>query len=267
MEKKCKTQREGDSTMAIQQPTREHGQTQTERKHGEGGVRVRGRGPLLLGGAATIGGILLGGPVGALVALVGGNLIYKNATGKSLLPTPSLPGVGGKDERSGKGVSVPHEQGIRAERVITIMRSPEELYTFWRNFENLPRFMHHLESVTVQDNTHSHWVAKAPAGMTVEWDAEIINEVQNEVIGWRSLEGAQVANAGAVRFSPAPGGRGTEVSVKMEYTPPGGAIGAAFAKLFGEEPNQQLADDLRRFKQMMEVGEVVTTEGQPSGRK
>ena len=143
---------------------------------------------------------------------------------------------------------------------MTINRSPEEIYHFWRDFQNLPRFMDHLESVDVLDERRSHWRAKAPAGKTVEWDAEIIEDRPNELIAWRSLENADVPNTGSVRFVPAPGGRGTEVHVELKYDPPGGAVGVAIAKLFGEEPNQQVATDLRRFKQVMETGEVVQSD-------
>jgi uncharacterized membrane protein len=147
-----------------------------------------------------------------------------------------------------------------------VNRPAAELYRYWRNFENLPKFMDHLESVRTTGEKRSHWVAKAPAGTTVEWDAEIINEKENELIAWRSLENADVDNAGSVRFQEAPAGRGTEVRVSLEYDPPGGMVGAAIAKLFGEAPDQQIQEDLRRFKQVMEAGERATTEGQASGR-
>jgi uncharacterized membrane protein len=163
--------------------------------------------------------------------------------------------------------SVPHEQGIHVEKSITINRSPAEIYQFWRNFENLPRFMSHLKSVQVIDERRSHWVAKAPAGMSVEWDAEIIDDTPNERISWRSLEGADVPNAGSVRFKPTPGDRGTVVIVEIQYKPPGGALGAAIAKLFGEEPEQQVADDLRAFKQVMDVVEVVRSEATLAGTR
>ncbi|HVF86762.1 MAG TPA: SRPBCC family protein, partial [Pyrinomonadaceae bacterium] len=122
------------------------------------------------------------------------------------------------------------------------------------------------ESVRVTDDKRSHWVAKAPAGTTVEWDAEVYNEKQNEMIAWRSLEGADVDNAGSVHFERASGGRGTVVKVSLKYDPPGGVIGATIAKLFGEAPDQQIQEDLRRLKQVMEAGEIPTTEGQSSGR-
>ena len=150
--------------------------------------------------------------------------------------------------------------GIHASGTCIVNRAPEEVYQFWRRLENLPRFMRHLESVEDLGGGRSHWVAKGPAGMHVEWDATIVADDPGKVITWRSLEDADVDNAGAVRFEAAPGGRGTIVRVNLEYSPMGGAIGAAVAKLFGEEPGQQIDDDLRRFKQVMEVGEVVVSD-------
>jgi uncharacterized membrane protein len=147
-----------------------------------------------------------------------------------------------------------------------VNRPPEEVYNLWKNYENFPRFMYHLESVKVTGDKRSHWVAKAPAGMTVEWDAETIQDIPNERIAWRSLEGSTVPNSGEVRFERAPGGRGTIVRVAVEYRPPAGPIGAAIAKLFGREPGQQIREDLRRLKQLIEAGEIITTEGQPAGR-
>jgi uncharacterized membrane protein len=142
-------------------------------------------------------------------------------------------------------------------KTITVDRSPEEVYRFWRALENLPRFMAHLESIESRDGRRSHWKARGPAGMTIEWDAEIIDDRPNQLIAWRSLEGADVDSQGIVRFTRAPGGRGTEVHVELRYDPPAGRLGAAVAKLFGREPGQQIAGDLRRFKQVLEVGEVV----------
>lgn len=158
------------------------------------------------------------------------------------------------------------DKGIHAKRAIVINRPAAELYAFWRNFENLPCFMRHLESVSVGDS-RSHWVAKAPLGGTVEWDAEIIEERQNQLIAWRSVEGSDVQIAGSVRFEPAIGGRGTIVRVNMQVKPPGGKIVAKLARFFAETPDKQTGDDLRRFKQLMETGEIPTTEGQPSGRR
>lgn len=140
---------------------------------------------------------------------------------------------------------------------ITVFRSPEEVYGFWHDFENLPRFMSYLESVQVTGAGRSHWKAKTPVGTTVEWDAEIVDDQPNTRIAWRSLEGAELPNTGSVQFKPAPGGRGTEVHVQMRYDPPAGVIGEAIARLFGEVPQEQVKLDLRRFKQVIETGEVV----------
>jgi uncharacterized membrane protein len=147
------------------------------------------------------------------------------------------------------------EHGIHVEVASTIEKPKAELFAYWRDFSNLPRFMRHLNRVDVLDNKRSHWVAKAPAGSEVEWDAEIINEEPNALIAWRSLGGADVDNAGSVRFLDAAGGHGTEVRVVLDYIPPAGAVGKWVAKLFGEAPDQQIKEDLHRFKQLMETGE------------
>jgi uncharacterized membrane protein len=161
-------------------------------------------------------------------------------------------------------------EGIKVEQSMTINRPREEVYRFWRNFENFPRFMKHLELVTATGEVHgveqSHWVAKAPLDRTFEWDAEITEERPNEIIAWHSLPGSQVDNDGIVRFKDAPGGRGTEIIVSLKYQPPGGSATVALARLFREEPGIQIAEDLRRFKQVMETGETATIFGQTSGR-
>jgi uncharacterized membrane protein len=151
--------------------------------------------------------------------------------------------------------------GVRVEEVTTINRPIEEVYGFWRNFENLPRFMRHLESVQKIDERRSRWRAKAPAGMTVEWEAELVQDVRDEWIAWRSIKGSGIRNSGSVRFARAPGARGTEVRVQLEYSPPAGALGRTVAYLFGEEPEQQIHEDLHRFKQLMETGEIPLSEG------
>jgi uncharacterized membrane protein len=148
--------------------------------------------------------------------------------------------------------------GVKIVRSITINRTPEELFSYWRELENLPRIMTHLESVHVLDERNSRWVARAPAGRTVAWQAEIVEERPNELLAWRSSENSEIQNAGSVSFRPAPARRGTEVTVELEYVAPAGILGRAIARLFGEEPSQQLHDDLRRFKWVMESGEVPT---------
>ncbi len=217
------------------------------------------------GGALAIYGLTRGSLSGLVLGLVGGALVYRGVSGHCDVYEAAGISTAREGER-GSRVSVPGNRGIKVEKSVTVNRPAGELYSYWRNFENLPNFMDHLESVTVQDDRRSHWVAKAPAGTTVEWDAEIINEKENELIAWRSLEGADVDNAGSVRFEEATGGRGTVVKVALEYNPPGGGVGSLIAKLFGEEPSGQVQEDLRRFKQVMETGERATTEGQSSAR-
>lgn len=218
------------------------------------------------GGALALYGITRGTKGGIALALLGGSLIYRGTTGHCNVYDAMGVNTSEKSDVQNRNVSVRGGSGIKVEKSMTINRSPEELYRFWRDFQNLPRIMSHLESVRVTSATKSHWVAKGPAGTSVEWDAEIYNEKENELIAWRSLEGADVDNAGSVHFRTAPEGRGTEVKVVVKYDPPAGKLGAAIAKLFGEEPEQQIQEDLRRFKQVMETGEAATTEGQPSGR-
>ena len=155
-------------------------------------------------------------------------------------------------------------RGVHVEESVTINRPIAEVYRFWRNFENLPKFMQHLESVAVREQGITHWVAKGPAGTRVEWDARIINEVDNRVIGWQSLEGSTISTAGSVHFDETE--HGTVVRIRLQYSPPGGKLGSAIAWLFGEEPSLQVRDDLRRFKALLETGEIPTTKGQPSGR-
>lgn len=150
---------------------------------------------------------------------------------------------------------------------LAINSTPQALYTFWRTVENLPRFMGHLESVTATGERTSHWIAKAPAGMTVEWDAEIVRDDPDEGLSWQTVPGSEVTHEGTVRFEPARSGRGTIVRVEMLYRPPAGKVGVQIAKLFGEEPRLQIKDDLRRLKQLIETGELATTFGQPSGRR
>jgi uncharacterized membrane protein len=162
----------------------------------------------------------------------------------------------GQDTRRALGGSA----GVIVEESVTINRSASELYRFWRNLENLPRFMTHLESVERITDTLSRWRAKGPAGADVEWNAEIINEVPDQVIGWRSIDGSDVVSAGSVNFEEAGPGRGTRVRVRLQYSPPGGKVGAAVAKLMGRDPATEIREDLRRFKQIVETGEVATNE-------
>lgn len=203
------------------------------------------------GGAMVLTGLQQRSLRGILTALAGGGLMYQGSQGKSTI----------KQVEDAVGL----DHAIRVEKTVTINRPAPELYSFWRNLENLPQFMRHLKSVQVRDDRHSHWVANAPLNQEVEWDAVIVNDEPNHLIAWASTGETLVENSGFVRFQPATGDRGTEVKVVMEYQPPGGALTTALAKLLGEEPELQIGDELNRFKQLMEAGEIATIEGQPQG--
>lgn len=154
---------------------------------------------------------------------------------------------------------------VHTRTVTTVNRPVDEVYDFWANLENLPRFMSHLRAVERHGGNRSHWVATGPGRSTIEWDAELVEQVPHQRLVWRSLPGADVDNHGSVQFAPAPGDRGTEVTVDLHHVVPGGRLGRAVARLFGEHPEQQASDDLRRFKQVMEAGEVVRSSGTPEG--
>ena len=143
-------------------------------------------------------------------------------------------------------------RGVRVEESIVVRRTAPELYRLWRDLETMGRVFRHVERVECGARSRSHWVVKGPVGTTLEWDAEIINEVENELIGWQSLPGSDVACAGSVAFQPAGDSQGTRVTVTLQYDPPAGPIGAAIAGLFGQDPRQKIAEDLQRFKQTME---------------
>lgn len=215
----------------------------------------------IVGGAAlALFGLGRGSLGGLAIAGLGGMLAYRGVKGQCGL----YKSLGINTAKPAKSEAY-FNHGIHVEVSITIDRDPSELYDFWRNFENLPQFMDHLQSVSVIDEKRSHWVAKGPAGTSVQWDAEIINDVPGKTIAWRSLGGAQVDNAGSVRFIEAPAGRGTELHVVLDYIPPGRTLGKLFAQLFGEDPQTQIESDLRKFKMLMETGEVSKTDGQSRG--
>lgn len=218
----------------------------------------------IAGGALVSYGIKAGGLFGTAISLVGGGLLYRGATGHChVYDATNFSTAEGDTNRKFAAHST--SSRIHVKKSVTINKSAAELYQFWRNFENLPQFMTHLESVKITGEKTSHWVATAPLGTTVEWDAEITSEQENERIGWKSSELSEIPNSGVVEFLPTTN-RGTEVKVALTYEPPAGYVGSLVAKLFGEEPNQQVTDDLRRFKRLMESGTIIKTEGQPSGR-
>jgi uncharacterized membrane protein len=152
-------------------------------------------------------------------------------------------------------------QGIYVHEAITVNRPLAEVYQFWRNFENFPSFMSHLESVRTTASGRSRWRAIGPAGARIEWEADIIGEQEHEWIAWRSIEESDIQHSGSVRFEHAPGARGTEVHVQLRYDPHGGTVAHAIARLFGEDPERQIREDLRRFKQLLEAGEIPVSDG------
>lgn len=217
---------------------------------------------LVAGGLLALHGLRRKSAGGAIEALLGTALVERGATGHCRVYDAM--GMSTADE-AGSPEATPARRMVLVQQSHTIASDPATLYTAWRDFAGLPRFMRHLESVEVLDAGRSRWVARAPAGRTIEWEAEVTDDEPGRRIAWHSVAGSEVAHAGSVRFETAPGGRGTVVSVSLEYAPPGGEVGARLARFFREEPEKQIEEDLRRFKQWIEAGEVATTEGQPSG--
>lgn len=211
---------------------------------------------MVAGAALALLGLKRGSISGLGIAALGGMLVYRGYKGQC-----SVYQKLGLNTAKAAEPSEYFDHGIHVEVSTTINRPAAELYTFWRNFENLPQFMDHLQSVTVLDDKRSNWVAKGPAGTSVKWDAEIINDVPNDTIAWRSLAGAQVDNAGSVRFLETAGGS-TEVHVVLDYIPPGRTLGKWVAKLFGEDPQTQIKEDLRKFKRLMEGDSSAASGGQ-----
>ena len=200
------------------------------------------------GGVLAIYGLTRRDRAGVVLALMGGGIAWRGASGHSRL----YEGLHvSRFDGAGSDANVVSGAAVQIERTVTIRRPVSELYRFWRKLENLPRFMEHLESVLPLGGNRFHWVVRAPFG-TVQWDAEVFRERQNEFIAWRSLEGSQVENAGSVHFDPAPGG--TQVRVRMAYKPPAGPLGALIARVLGVEPGQQVSEDLGRLKRAMESG-------------
>lgn len=214
---------------------------------------------LVAGGILLGVGLRRGNPIRLLLAIAGGALMLRGAKGH--LGVAEAIGAQPQD-----AAEPSWKRQIYVRKSITINRPREEVYQYWRNFENLPKFMRHLQQVHEETERLSHWKARGPAGFDVAWDAELTLDTPNEIVAWKSLPGAQIENSGEVRFEDAPGNRGTIVRVELTYRPPAGVLGAVVAKLFGEEPHGQIADDLRRLRSLLETGEVPTTEGQPSDR-
>lgn len=187
---------------------------------------------------------------GACLAISSAPLLYRGVTGH----WPSFVGdlAGRFDTRTALG----GERGVHVRESVRLEVPLSDVYRFWRRLQQLPQFMSHLESVAETSDGRSHWVAKGPGGVRVQWDAEIINEVENQILAWRSLPESDVVTAGSVNFDAVRGGRTTQISVHLQYSPPAGKAGSLVASLFGREPSQTIREDLRHFKQLLEAGEV-----------
>jgi uncharacterized membrane protein len=230
-----------------------------------------------VGGAAiAAAAVKRGGVGGVALALIGAELIRRAATGRCMLYEALGVSTAG-DGHAGSTRRPPHDlasnaatvdarESVKVEYAVTIADEPQRLYAYWRDFTNHPRFMKYLESVRLLDDQHSHWTWALPSGHRLEWDSEIVNDIPNQLIAWKTLGAADLANAGSVHFRTAPAGRGTEVRAVMDYEPIGGRPGHFVAKLLGIAPEQMLREDLHRFKQLMETGDVLSNAGQTSAR-
>jgi uncharacterized membrane protein len=190
-------------------------------------------------------------PANRVATSAGASLVARGISG--FCPVNAM--IGRNSDRSDTRVALGGDRGVHVFESITINRPSPELFRFWRDFSNLPRFMEHLDDVRVISPVRSIWTAKAPVGMRVKWEADIINEIEGELIGWQSTENADVATAGSVRFVPSESG-GTEIVVHLQYEPPAGKLGSLVAAMFGEEPSQQIRSDLRRLKMMLETNDI-----------
>jgi len=216
------------------------------------------------GGVLGVLGLSRGSLGGFALAAIGGSLLYRGLTGHcSLYHALNV----NTAEPRGPATSVPAGYGVKVDESILINRPPAEVYRFWRNFENLGRIMPHLQVVQTQGSNRSHWVARGPLGYQVEWDAEVHNDRENELIAWRSLPNSEIETAGSVHFQDLGAGRGTQVRVILKYNPPAGKAGAAIARFLGQSPEQQIREDLQRFKQLMESGSATSaTAGQTASQ-
>ncbi len=209
------------------------------------------------GTAMALYGLARRKPAGWVLAGFGAWLVQRGTSAHCY--TYDLLGISTAESASDTRRALGGRAGINVEESVTINRPVDELYRFWRHLENLPRFMTHLESVERITDTLSRWRAEGPGGTHVEWTAEIINEVPNQVIGWKSIEGSDVVSAGSVNFDDLGVGQGTRVRVRLQYSPPGGKVGAALARWMGRDAATEIREDLRRFKQLVESGEIATS--------
>jgi len=218
--------------------------------------KVERWGSVAMGSALLAFGLSHRSKTGIGAAAAGATLLYRGASGHC--PVYSTMGMS-TAEASDTRTALSGARGFHVREAIVLARPIEDVYRFWRSFENFPQFMNHLERVVDLGNRHSHWVAKGPAGSSVEWDAEIINEVPNKVIGWKSLPNSDLVTAGSVNFDAMRGGQSTQVTVHLQYAPPGGRLGKLVAQLFGDEPSQAIREDLHRLKRLLESGEKPPT--------
>ena len=229
----------------------------------------------VLGGSALAAAALRRrGAAGVALALVGAELVRRGVTGRSIL-YETLGVSTARDGRplstrrtphdlAGRAATVDAREAIKVEQSITVSAPAEKLYAFWRDFRNHPRFMKHLEHVELVDDKRSRWTMRLPMGRAIRWDSEVINDIPNQLIAWKAVGESDLAHAGSVHFRPAAAHRGTEVRMVMDYEPILGRPGHLVAKLLRVSPEQLIREDLQRFKQLMETGEIVTTEGQPT---
>jgi len=188
--------------------------------------------------------------IGACLAVSSAPLLYRGIAGR----WPDV--LNGHVQPDSTKTALGGEHGVHVRESVRLEVPVADVYRFWRRLDNLPRFMTYLNRVTESTDGTSHWVAAGPAGLTVEWEAEVVNEIENKLLAWRSLPGSDVVMAGSVNFDAARGGRSTQVSVHLQYAPPAGKAGALVASLFGHEPSQTVREDLRHFKQLLEAGEI-----------
>jgi uncharacterized membrane protein len=233
---------------------------------------------MLSGGALALLGLQRRGLGGLSLALLGAELVRRGATGHcrlydamgmSTATDDGTPAPRARGELVSDAATVDARRSIKIERSITIDKPRDAVYEIWRDFAGLASYFPDLESVTTLGNGRSHWVAIAPGGKRVEWDSELVNVIPGELIAWKTVGDSDISHAGSVHFKDAPGGRGTEMRVEVDYEPPGGRLGALltkFAGVFHQSPDAKIREDLRRFKMQLETGEVATTEGQVSGR-
>jgi uncharacterized membrane protein len=207
------------------------------------------------GGLLLLFGLRNPTPANLLLGTLGAGLLYQGAAGRNIV----------ESIRQGQPL-VADPNGVRIKKSLTINRPPDEVYAFWRDLENLARYMKNVRSVQRHGGGRSHWVARGPRGMVLKWDAQITVDRPNAMIAWQTLPGGSIEHRGYVKFVPAPGGRGTEVHVALEYQPPGGELGKLFGALLGSVAEQQIQEQIRNFKQILEAGEVPTIKGQTSGR-